>query len=167
MELLDIVDENDTVIGRGTRKSVHGNYQIHRGVHVFVINSTGEILIQKRSNEKNDRPGFLDASCGAQVTSGETYEQAAQRETKEELGIKVKKLVYIGKYKSFSERQREIRTLFITKNDGPFDIEKHEVEKVEFMTVRKIQKIIHKNLIPFTEGFKRSLKLYLTFLKRN
>ena len=38
MEFLDIVDENDNVIGKGTRDSVHKSFQIHRGVHVLIIN---------------------------------------------------------------------------------------------------------------------------------
>ena len=77
-EYLDIVDENDNVIGKDTRKAVHANYMIHRGVHIFVVNSHGQILIQKRSMNKDYYPGYFDISVGAQVSSGESYEEAAK-----------------------------------------------------------------------------------------
>lgn len=165
-EFLDIIDENDNVTGKGTRKSVHDKRQIHRGVHVFIINHNGHILIQKRSLKKDDRPGFFDASCGAQVSSGESYEQAAEREVKEELGVNSGELVRIGKYKSFSERQREIRVLFIAKSDGPFKIDKREVEEVKFLTMDTIQKLIACKSSEFTEGFKLSFKLYQDYTKQ-
>src|SRR4030042_2122336 len=108
-EYLDIVDEHDNVIGKDLRENVHKAHQIHRGVHVFVINKNGELLVQKRSESRKDRPGYYDASVGAQVQSGESYEEAAFRETKEELGFSPKKLIKICDYKSYSERQRENR----------------------------------------------------------
>ena len=96
-EYLDIVDIKDKIIGKATRKEIHDMHQIHRGVHVFVVNSKNEILIQKRSNKKDYYPGYYDASVGAQVRSGETYEQAAKRELKEELGVDTVKLKNIQK----------------------------------------------------------------------
>jgi isopentenyl-diphosphate delta-isomerase len=165
MEYLDIVDKNDNVIGKGTRKSVHKKHQIHRGVHVFVVNTQGEILIQKRSHKKDYYPGFYDASVGAQVLSGENYKKAALRELKEELGIEAVALKKICKYKSFSDRQREIRTLFVTKHEGPFNIDKGEVEKVEFKSVEEIKELIGSREVDFTEGFKLSFEHYSKHLK--
>src|SRR3989338_5690823 len=116
-EYLDIVDINDIVIGRDTRKNVHDNYQIHRGVHVFVVNSLGEILLQKRSMEVTDYKGYWDSSVGCQVRSGETYLQAAERETPEELSFNPTDLEEICKYNAYSTRQKEKRTLYICHND--------------------------------------------------
>lgn len=164
MEYLDIVDNKDKVIGKGTRKSVRKMHHIHRGVHVFIVNKKSEILIQQRSKDKDDRPLFYDASVGAQVLSGETYKQAALREAEEELGILDIKVNKICKYKSFSDRQREIRTLFLARYDGPFKIDKKEVEKIEFWSVEKVQETIQKGKVNFTKGFEISFGYYIKSL---
>lgn len=163
-EYVDIVDENDRVIGVDTRENVHHNHQIHRGIHVFVVNTKGELLLQKRSLLKKDRPGYYDASVGAQVRSGETYDQAATRESMEELGFNPKVLTVICNYKSYSSRQRENRRLFIVHYDGPFNIDKQEVASIEFLSIHKIQEMIDRGE-RFTTGFIISFKHYQESIK--
>jgi len=160
MELLDVVDDHDKVVGRETRKYVHDNYLIHRGVHVFVVDKKGRILIQKRSKFKKDRAGYLDASVGGQVLASESYKEAAVRETKEELGLKIRDMDNLGKYKSFSERQREIRTLFSICSNGPFSINKKEIEWVKFYSIAEIKKMIKNKDYNFTDGFKLSFDMF-------
>jgi len=161
IEYLDIVDENDRLIGCDTRQNIHDQHLIHRGVHVFVLNSRGEILLQKRSEEKDYYPGYYDASVGAQVLARETYENAALRETQEELGFKPERLTKVCDYKSYSERQRENRRLFICYCNGPFKIDKNEVKFVRFYTPGKISAAIKEEKMKFTEGFKISFQNYL------
>lgn len=165
-ELLDIVNEQDEVVGKDTRKNVHDRHEIHRGVHVFVINSSGKVLLQKRSEKKDYYPGYFDASVGAQVFSGESYGEAATRETKEELGFKPDKLEFICDYKSYSERQRENRRLFVCYSEGPFKIDKGELESIEFYNLDVIQKEINDGKMKFTEGFKISFTKYLKWLDK-
>jgi len=152
VEYLDIVDEKDRTIGKDTRENIHKKNLIHRGVHVFVLNNKGEILVQKRARDKDYLPGFYDASVGGQVLSGESYEQAAEREIKEELGLNFTNLKKVSDYHSYSERQKENRRLFIVKAEGPFKIDKTEIESVKFWLPDQIQTEIGK----FTPGFKIS-----------
>jgi isopentenyldiphosphate isomerase len=87
-EFLDLVDENDNVIGNMKRSDVYAqNLHNFRVVNAFVINSKGEIWIPRRSAEKKIFPLCLDMSMGGHVESGETYEEAFIRETREELNI--------------------------------------------------------------------------------
>lgn len=83
MELLDLVDENDVVIGVTDKLVAHAKHQPHRIAAVFVFSKTGELYVQihKKSG------GRYDHSVGGHVLQGETYAAAAQREAKEELGI--------------------------------------------------------------------------------
>ena len=164
-EFLDIVDKSDRVVGRDTRENVHASYQIHRGIHVFVVNSKKEILLQKRSMKKDYYPGYYDASVGAQVLSGESYKEAALRETEEELGFVPRELSKVCDYDSFSERQREKRRLFVCVFEGEFKIDEEEVESVEWCAVEKIKRMIEKGM-DFTEGFKISFERYLEFILR-
>ncbi|MBI3605018.1 MAG: NUDIX domain-containing protein [Nitrospirae bacterium] len=87
-EYLDIVDENDKVIGRKKRSEVYkeglSNFRV---VNLFILNSNRELWIPRRAADKRLCPLCLDASMGGHVISGETYEEALSRELKEELNI--------------------------------------------------------------------------------
>lgn len=89
-EYLDIVDENDNVIGKDTRENIYNNGLEHnvRVINIFVFNSEGKLLLPKKSIKSRFFPGRFDFSCGEHVVSGEDYYQAAIRGLEEELGIK-------------------------------------------------------------------------------
>jgi isopentenyldiphosphate isomerase len=59
----------------------------HVVVHVCLINSRGEMLIQQRQPFKHGWPGMWDVSVGGSAIAGDTSPQAAQRELFEELGV--------------------------------------------------------------------------------
>jgi isopentenyl-diphosphate delta-isomerase len=87
-EYLDLVDENDNVIGRKRRSEVYAKKLSNfRVVNVFVVNAKGEIWIPRRTADKRVYPLCLDMSMGGHVESGETYEQTLKREMQEELNI--------------------------------------------------------------------------------
>lgn len=156
-EYMDIVNEDDEVIGRDTRERVHARHEIHRGVHVFVVNRSGELLLQRRAKSTRDYPGYWDASVGGQVGSGETYEQAAIRELEEELGCGGGEIRLIGSYDSFSTRQREKRQLFAHEAEGPFRLPP-EVDEVRFTAPAEVVSMMASE--PFTEGFRLSFALW-------
>jgi isopentenyl-diphosphate Delta-isomerase len=85
-----VVNENDEVIGTMPKKEAHKNGTLHRISVVYVKNTKGEILVQHRAD------GFLDHSAAGHVDPGESYEEAAKRELREELGIKDAGLKFIG-----------------------------------------------------------------------
>lgn len=82
MEIVDRVDKNDKIIGQTTKEEAHKNAYIHRVSAVFCFNPERKLLVQQRKKD-----GLLDHSVGGHVGLGETYEMAAEREMKEELGI--------------------------------------------------------------------------------
>lgn len=87
-EYLDLVDENDNVIGKKKRSEVYAeNLSNFRVVNAFVVNSKGEIWIPRRAANKRIFPLCLDMSMGGHVESGESYEETLKRETQEELNI--------------------------------------------------------------------------------
>lgn len=81
-----VVDENDVVIGSEYMMKAIRKGLIRRAARVYVFNQSGKLLVQQRS-EKVLKPLLLDQSAAGHVDEGETYEQAAYRELKEELGI--------------------------------------------------------------------------------
>ncbi len=86
-ELVDIVDEQDNIIGKTTRQEAHKKGLLHRTVHILILNSDGNIFIHKRSPKLTINPGLWTSSAAGHVASGQTYLEAAKRELGEELGV--------------------------------------------------------------------------------
>ncbi|MBG1268388.1 NUDIX domain-containing protein [Nostoc sp. WHI] len=89
-EILDIVDESDCVVGQKKRSEIYRQGLCNfRVVNAFVVNSLGQLWIPRRSAHKTIFPLCLDVSMGGHVETGETYEDALQRELKEELNLEL------------------------------------------------------------------------------
>ena len=61
----------------------------HLQVHVCIFNDRGELLIQQRQTTKRWYAGLWDYSVGGSAVAGDTSLSAAERETLEELGLRV------------------------------------------------------------------------------
>lgn len=86
-ELLDVVDEYGEPTGLILDKeTIHDQGLLHRDVHVWVTNGQ-DILEQQRRWDKAIMPGEWDISAAGHVRLGESFLDAAQRETFEELGL--------------------------------------------------------------------------------
>jgi isopentenyl-diphosphate delta-isomerase len=71
------VDENDVCIGAGSKQEATTKGIIHRVIRIFITNSKGEILLQRRSDNCYTSPGKWDQSVGGHVDEGESYDEAA------------------------------------------------------------------------------------------
>jgi 16S rRNA (adenine1518-N6/adenine1519-N6)-dimethyltransferase len=163
-EIFDVVDEDDNVIGEAPRKECHTNNKlIHRAVHIFVFNSKGELLLEKRTMNRDLYPGrWIDVA--GHLNLGEMYEDAAKRELKEEIGIKAE-LKHICDIKKRIEQESENIRLFTCKHNGPFKINKDEMELVKFFTIDWIKKEVKNNPDSFTPGTVFCLKKFLEITK--
>lgn len=86
-EILDIVDEHDTVIGQAPRRRVYAERLRHRAAFVLVRDAEGRVFVHRRSDRKLVFPSHHDMFVGGVVGTGETYDEAARREAAEELGV--------------------------------------------------------------------------------
>lgn len=87
---LEIVDENDAVIGTEPREIIHENGLLHREIHVWFYTPEGNMIFQHRAKDKDTYPDLLDATVGGHVEMGDSYEKSAVKEIKEETGIDAK-----------------------------------------------------------------------------
>lgn len=86
-EVLDVVDDDDRVVGQARREEVYAGRLRHRTVMVVVRNSAGEFLVHRRTDSKLVAAGQHDMMVGGVVDAGENYDDAARRELAEEVGV--------------------------------------------------------------------------------
>jgi isopentenyldiphosphate isomerase len=98
-EIVDVVDEDDVVVGQASRREVHDRGWLHRAVHVLAFDPQGNLLLQKRvDDDRKFNPGRWTSTVSGHVAAGDTYDATAQREVTEELQIAAPpSLKYIGK----------------------------------------------------------------------
>jgi isopentenyl-diphosphate delta-isomerase len=85
---LILVDAHNRVVGYADARRCHdGGGVRHRALSVFLFNSRGEVLLQRRSTKKRLWPGFWSNSCCSHPRRGESVTAAARRRLREELGV--------------------------------------------------------------------------------
>lgn len=140
-EILDLVDENDAIIGSAPREACHRDpSKIHRAVHVIVFNKNGNLLLQKRARTKQIQPGKWDSSVGGHLERGESYESAAEREMLEEIGVISGgnlRLLFSGKIRNRIESENT--KVFSLVHNGPFTLHPEEIEELRFWTLDEIE----------------------------
>jgi isopentenyldiphosphate isomerase len=86
-EMLDVLYPSGELTGQVLdKKDIHNQELWHRDVHVWVTDGVN-LLEQQRALDKTIMPGDWDISVGGHVAAGETYLDAAIRETEEEIGL--------------------------------------------------------------------------------
>lgn len=98
-EFFDVLNEKGEYTGKvETREKCHKEGLWHKAVVVFIINSKGQVLLQRRSPNKKMWANMWDITAGGHVLAGEFGFQAIIRECKEELGIELSKndITFIG-----------------------------------------------------------------------
>ena len=89
LEMLEVVDENDNVIGLETRGKIHQNGLLHREIHIWFLTPKSEIIFQHRSKNKDTYPNKLDATVGGHVNPNMSYKETAIKECREETGLDI------------------------------------------------------------------------------
>jgi len=142
MEILDIVDKNDQVVGTAPKPDVYTRLLCHRIVHVLIFNDQGKMALQMRSAKVSFCPLHWSTAVGGHVQSGETYETAGLREYEEELGMK-SQLQFLRKdFYQLPNRPDKFLVTFTSNFNGPFNPDLEVVEKVDFFSLPEIKTMI-------------------------
>ncbi|MBW3570944.1 MAG: isopentenyl-diphosphate Delta-isomerase [Gemmatimonadetes bacterium] len=86
-ERVVLVDENDAEVGTLEKQRAHLEGRLHRALSVFVLNSRGEMLLQRRAPGKYHSGGLWTNTCCSHPRPGEAVDLAARRRLREEMGI--------------------------------------------------------------------------------
>ncbi len=165
MEMFDVIDEDGNPTGLiKERGVVHREGALHATPHIWIARpnekSGYDILLQKRSAEKDSHPGCYDISSAGHIAAGDTPLDSALRELEEELGIKARpeELVefgvqyknYVGEFygKRFCDNQRSILYLYKEPIDtDKIRLQESEIESVIWMDYKEALQAICENTI--------------------
>lgn len=161
-ELVDVVDENDCVVGRATRREVRARNLRHRSVYILVFNSVGRLFVHQRTADKDIFPAHWDVAVGGVVAAGEGYDAAAERELREELGVHGVRLrrLFPVRYEDASNCVRGM--VYSCSSDGPFTLQASEIADGDWMDLDVV--IERTQQLPFCPDGLEVLRLYLSKL---
>ncbi|MDO4614976.1 MAG: NUDIX domain-containing protein [Lachnospiraceae bacterium] len=164
-EILDIVDEHGQPTGKTTlRSEAHREGILHRTAHVWLVrmrDGKPQILLQKRSDNKDSHPGCYDISSAGHIPAGVGFVPSALRELFEELGVLAlpDDLVYCGhrriQYsanfhgKPFMDNQYS-RVYYILRDVDPaaLTLQKEEISEVRWMNLSDVREGVAYNHFP-------------------
>lgn len=165
MEFLDIVDEHGNPTGETVEREVaHAAGIRHRTSHVWILRrreSGVEVLLQKRSAQKDSYPGCYDISSAGHIPAGFGFVESALRELKEELGICAdgKDLIYCGQRtiqwddtfhgKPFHDCQvSNIYCLWYDAEPEELTLQEEEISDVIWMNLSECIRLVQTNGFP-------------------
>jgi 8-oxo-dGTP pyrophosphatase MutT (NUDIX family) len=168
-ELVDIINEDDQVIGRELKSKCHEEKILHRGgaVLCFKDETLNEVLVTTRSANKS----YPDKLCfpGGHIHSGESYEDGAVREFVEEVlkdqAVKFKPVTLFKVIKKES-LDPEIDMFFKTVYPGPFFIDEDEVAECYFEKIENLFEKSKKTPEVFVDSALLAINEYEKYLER-
>lgn len=164
-EWFDIVDQTGKIHTRAPRSAVHGNPGLmHPVVHLHIFNKNGQLYLQKRSHSKDVQPGKWDTAVGGHVNSGEDVPEALKREALEELGVHADHFQPLYRYVMRNDFESELVHTFRINYNGPFKINRDEIEFGRFWRLGEIQKNLGKGL--FTPNFEQEFQMLMKTIKK-
>ena len=143
MEKRDLYDENRELTGETIYKGEpipEGKYIIV--VLVYIQNSEGKFLLQKRSKLKDGKY----ATTGGHVKSGETSVEGILSEVREELGLELNPDDLVLYYGNHSAEQQVFWDDYYIKMDiddiSKLKLQEEEVESVKWATAEEIKQMM-------------------------
>lgn len=165
MENLDIVDQQGRPTGLTIdRETAHLEGIRHRTSHVWILRKKGnsvQILLQKRSQNKDSYPGCYDISSAGHIPAGVDFIPSALRELKEELGLEAQpgELIYCGQrhfsyHSIFHDRpfwDNQVSNVYVLWRDVEPEnlvLQASEVESVRWFEFQDCVKQVRTGAIP-------------------
>ena len=141
MEFVDLFDNKRNSLGKVSERYSYTPEEYSQVVHLWIRNSQGDFLIQKRSMKKPTNPGLWSVTGGA-VDCGETPLEAAYRECKEELDVDIKP----GEIQLMMtvKRPKVFVDIFLVEKDIDLNkvvLQEDEVDDVKWFTKNEIREM--------------------------
>ena len=142
-EWVDLIDDQDRVVGRVTRRQMRAENLLHRSVGIFCFEPGGRIYVHRRTDHKDVFPGMYDMSVGGVVAAGEGYDDAALREIAEELGIAGPTPEFLFKHRYDDASSRSWTAVYRVMWNGPIRHQPSEVAWGRWCALREVAENTH------------------------
>ena len=157
-----LVDENDVETGLMGKTEAHEKGLLHRAVSVFIVNSDGEWLLQRRALNKYHSAGLWTNTCCSHPLPGESSVDAAKRRLFEEMGIKCDLVpLFNFTYREILENgliEHELDYVFLGIADDIPVINDLEVAEFKYFNYREMEIDIKTNPENYTIWFRKIFK---------
>lgn len=164
-EKIILVNKKDKLAGTEEKLKVHKKGLLHRAFSIFVFNSKGELLIQKRADSKYHSGGLWSNTCDGHPKQRENLAKAAHRRLKEEMGFDCKlEKKFRFNYQVILDNdliENEIDHVFIGRYDGKIFPSSNEVSDYKWISIRKLKKEFIENHQEYAIWFKIAFKKLL------
>ncbi len=162
MEQVILVDEKDKELGLEEKIKAHEEGKLHRAFSVFVLNSKGQLMLQRRAISKYHSGGLWTNTCCSHPRPGEPVEKAAVRRLKEEMGFSCSlKELFSFIYKTGFDNglmEHELDHVFVGTYDGQPKINPEEVAEYRWIELKDLLKDMKENPQNYTFWFKEIMK---------
>src|SRR5262249_13925359 len=133
-EWLDIVDEQDHIVGQAPRREATARRFRHRCVFIRVLDEHGRLFVHRRTPAKLVFPAYYDMFVGGVVAAGEAYDEAARREAAEELGVgDLPEPTFLFKFLYESPEHTWWSAVYELRYDGPVHPQAEEIDWHAFL----------------------------------
>lgn len=157
IEQVVLVDEADREIGHMEKLAAHEAGLLHRAFSVFVFNTKGELLLQRRADGKYHSPGLWTNTCCGHPRPGEATLQAAGRRLMEEMGLSCGLLeVFSFRYEKALGRgmhENELDHVMVGISDREPVPDPNEASEVRYVDRRTLEEELDQHPERFTVWF--------------
>jgi isopentenyl-diphosphate Delta-isomerase len=153
-----LVDNQDKQIGTLGKLEAHQKGILHRAISVFIINSRGDWVLQRRALDKYHSKGLWTNTCCSHPYPGESNPDAAKRRLMEEMGLDSDLTeLFTFTYKEKLENnltEHEFDYIFLGITDNQPIINVNEVLEWKQIGYKELDEDIKKNPNNYTYWFK-------------
>jgi isopentenyldiphosphate isomerase len=140
-ELVDVIDDAGQTVGTVTRQEMRARRLPHRSVYILVFNKRNELFVHLRTPTKDVFPSYWDVAVGGVLAAGESFEDGARREGREELGVDLKVVsLFPFRYQDATTVLQAV--VYGAQHDGPFSLQPEEIVRGEFVSMADLNSII-------------------------
>lgn len=162
MEKLILVDKNDCQIGIEEKIKTHKLGLLHRAFSIFIFNSNGELMLQKRDKNKYHCGGLWSNTCCSHPREGENVLEAAHRRLQEEMGLdcelkQINSFIYQIAFEN-GLIENEFDHIIIGKYDKIPKLNSDEAEDWKWIDLKKLKDDIKINPKKYTYWLITALK---------
>jgi isopentenyl-diphosphate delta-isomerase len=164
-----LVDENNFQRGVMSKAEAHKKAELHRAFSIFIFNSSGELLLQKRALSKYHSGGKWTNTCCGHPQPETDIKVSAHIRLNEEMGFDCNfDFAFNFIYKTAFDNglfEHELDHVFVGYSDQPPIINLVEVSEWEYQNISLVQKNVNSNPEQFTVWFRIILPKLVEYLQ--